>query len=1435
MKVIKKLNNSIRLNYGFIIYLLFTSFFTVNSIAQQQINENNDLKFENITTDDGLLHNSIKTTFQDSKGYLWIGTINGLYKYNGDTFKIYYSELGKPNTLFGNNIRTVYEDKQGVLWIGTNKGLCIYNREKNSFNRFFLNSDIEESITLKADISSIYQDHLSNIWVGTSNGLYKLNSIEQNNYSHKYFSNSENKNSLSSNFVRAITQDHHNNTWIATFNGLNKLNYVSKDSVDFSRIDHEILKKSNISKMLIDHNNKLWIVAGKEIYNVIFKGTKVFEIQNKNFQKSNSSEIKDHYSFIHQDSKKTFWIGTINNGLIEYNSESNTFKRHRAKKNNPHYLKSNNIFNIFEDKSAVLWIGTIRGGLSKLDLQKKKIDHFNLDQSNPSSLSGDLINSIYQDSQKNIWIGTFGKGLNLLPANSSKSQFIKLQLSNTSKLSNIQSICEDKYGNIWMGVSGVGLAQVKLLSDNTLKIKIFDDLKSENSSVITRIPILYKDKTGTIWMAGNSSDGLLKFNPSRKFGESPRLSNYTYSSENSNSLPGNQVSAIHEDSEGVLWVGTYGNGLVRIERNQNNTPSKYTRIIGNEKSLTSLNNNSVFSILEDSEKNILVGTFGGGINKISKNQKNESTPIISHLTTKNGLPSNEIYGIIEDNNSNLWISTNNGISNYDISQKQFYNLNVSDGLQGLNFRKGAYLKSDDSKMYFGGVNGVNAFYPDEFISNDVAPNVELTDFKIFNKKVHPNEEVDGTIVLEKEISETENIILNHEHNSFSFEFVALHFAVPAKNKYKYKLEGLHTNWIETDHTRRFASFANLNNGEYTFKVKAANNDGLWNEIPKTISIKVLPPIWKTWWAYLIYSLFAVFLMWLFNRYIVIREGFRNKIKIEKIEQEKIKELNKMKLEFFTNISHEFKTPLALILGPLQNLLKVKETDPELKESISIMERNANHLLRLINQVMEFRKVEANELKVNTSRGNLIKFCEDILANFNVLAKKKEINLSFKCEVEVGDIETYCDWDKMEKILNNLISNSIKYTPDSGNVKVSLSFINNGISKQSNVLDVNSEIEIIVEDTGVGIPKNKISKIFRRFYQVEESNKSNSFGSGVGLALTKKLIDLLQGHIEVKSNLNEGSQFIVKFPVITSKTDVMREAEISSEKVIVSESGLVINENIQKEIGDSIKTLPSLLIVEDNPDMQTFLKSSLEGSYKILQAYDGVQGLKIALENIPNIIISDVMMPNMDGIQFCNEIKQNEITNHVPLILLSARASIDHKIEGLKVRADAYIPKPFDMRLLKIKIQKLIEEREFLIEKFASKGITLDSQKIGINHTEKAFLEKSEKVIEDNLMNSEFGVEDLGRALSFSRMQLYRKFKSVRGLSANEFIRAYRIKKAALLLRETDLNVSEILYTIGFTNRSYFSKCFKKTFDMSPKEYSKKYREKLKRERDSEIE
>jgi len=738
-------------------------------------------------------------------------------------------------------------------------------------------------------------------------------------------------------------------------------------------------------------------------------------------------------------------------------------------------------------------------------------------------------------------------------------------------------------------------------------------------------------------------------------------------------------------------------------------------------------------------------------------------------------------------------------------------------------------------MYFGGINGFNRFNPDEFQKNENPPKIEIVGFKMFNKDVGVNEKILGKTILKKVISETEDIVLKYGHNSFSFEFSAMHFASPKQNKYKYMLEGFNEDWIDTDYSRRFASYSNLDSGDYVFKVKASNNDNVWNEIPKQINIKILPPLWKTWWAYLLYILFAIFLMWLYRRYILVSAEYKNRIKIAKLEQSKIREVNKMKLEFFTNISHEFKTPLTLILGPLQNLLKMETNDSKIKESLLIMDRNANHLFRLINQVMDFRRAESNQLKVNTSKGNLVDFCEELVLSFHVLADEKDLNLSFNSPE--SELIGYFDWDKIEKILNNLISNSIKYTPDYGSVKVSLSLSENKKSKKTNQQNKGQKIKIIIEDTGIGIPKNKVSKIFRRFYQVDGSNKEDLFGSGVGLALTKKLIELLQGEIKVISKENEGSKFILKFPLITKPVIPLESIDVSNEESISKlELKPIGNEMLNEEpVTDSTRKLPLLLIVEDNPDMQRFLKSSLEGSYKILQAFDGKQGLEMALENVPNIIISDIMMPNMDGIEFCNEIKHNEITNHVPVILLTARASVEHRIEGIEVGADAYIPKPFDMRFLKIKTQKLLEEREFLKEKFASKGITLDSQKIGINNTEKAFLEKVEKVIEDNLMNSEFGVEDLAGALSFSRMQLYRKFRSVRGFSTNEFIRAYRIKKAALLLRETDLNVSQILYEIGFTNRSYFSKCFKLKFEMSPKEYSIKYRAELKKERDVEKE
>ena len=1422
--------NLLKLKRRFLIIPFLLMFFLETSFAQQNKFQISNTKFEHITNSDGLMHNSIRFSFQDSRGYMWFGTNNGLYKYNGYEFKIYNNELGNKYSLIGNRITSISEDSSGKVWIGTNKGLCTYNRDSDSFVRDLYNSEISSYFNFHNFINTIFIDTLDNIWLGTPQGLYNLKKSSKG-FKLSVFKTSNQVDGLASNYISCITQ-YKEGLLIGTPKGLNKLEFSDDDQVKITRIKNNVIGSVNIKSLFVDSDLSIWVGTLNGLHKIETSIENTFNVYTNYLAEIENSFANNSINTIHQVDSSTIWIGTLNSGIFELNKDENVVKIYKQNPRNIYNLKSNDINNIFKDDFGVVWVSTNRGGVSKLNLNKNKIDHFKNNVFNSNSLSGNLINTIFEDSNQNVWIGTFKTGLNLLMNNSKEKEFIHFNKADVGS-NNIHAICEDNYGNIWLGSKSDGITQVQVQKGKISKTARFTKENTNNALMVNNVTIMYKDKRGDIWMGGGPNSGLIRLTPNKEFGKLPQITQFQKLKENTNSLTSNYVFSIYEDSQNVLWVGLNGSGLVKIIRDENNNPIHYTRIMGREEYPSGLNNNQIFAIHEDNYQNIWIATFGGGLNKILKEEINKKHPKIIKYKQENGLPSNEIYGILEDKNQNLWISSNSGISKYDIENKTFTNLGLKDGLQALNFRKGAYFKGRNGMMYFGGINGFNSFNPNSFVKNEVPPKVELTGFKLFNNEVGVGEKILGKAVLNKNISETNEIVLKHGHNSFSFEFSAMHYASPNQNNYMYMLDGFDKDWISTSSKRRFVTYANLDSKDYVFKVIASNSDNVWNSNARELKLKVLPALWKTWWAYTILILFTIFLMWLFRRNILVRAEYRNSLKIEKLEKNKIKVLNKMKLEFFTNISHEFKTPLTLILGPLQNLLKMEIVDSKLKESLLIMDRNANYLFRLINQLMDFRKAETNQLKVITSKGNLVDFCEEVVLSFNVLANEKHLNLSF--ESSESELIVYFDWDKMDKILNNLISNSIKYTPDSGNIKVSLSFINNGISKRSNVLDVRSEIEIIVEDTGVGIPKNQISKVFKRFYQVEDSNKSNSFGSGVGLALTKKLIDLLQGHIKVKSNHNEGSQFTVRFPVITSKNDLMREAEISSEEVIFSESGLVINENIHKEIGDSIKTLPSLLIVEDNPDMQTFLKSSLEGSYKILQAYDGIQGLKIALKNIPNIIISDVMMPNMDGIQFCNEIKQNEITNHIPFILLSARASIDHKIEGLKVGADVYIPKPFDMRLLKIKTQKLLEEREFLIEKFASKRITLDSQKIGINHTEKAFLEKAEKVIENNLTNSEFVVEDLGRALSFSRMQLYRKFKSVRGLSANEFIREYRIKKAALLLRETDLNVSEILYTIGFTNRSYFSKCFKKTFDMSPKEYSNKYREKLKKERDSEIE
>ncbi len=1415
--VLKHEKKSMRLNVIVVLSLLAM----VSVLRAQEQRQINSINFDHVTNSEGLMHNSIDPIYQDSRGYMWLGTVNGLYKYNGDKYRIYNNELGNQNSIIGNRITAIIEDSEGVVWIGTSSGLCSYNRDTDSFSRELINAQSNSSFVFKHNVNTLFEDDSKTLWVGTSDGLHRLDR-GSNGFTLSVYQADSNGVGLSNNYVTQILQDDMG-LLIGTRKGLNRLIFKEGSELEIKRMLHKDLEDLFVLSMIIDVNSNVWLGTNTGLHKIAYSSGNNFDVSKNVLKTIDKSLSQVSINSLLRHDKSRIWIGTKKLGLIHLNHENNKVRFFEHDIVNAQSLRSNEINVITKDNSGLIWIGTARGGVSKLDLQKKRIEHIKNHVIDPLSLSGNIVNSIYEDSEKNIWVGTFGSGLNVF-ADQPKDNKVAHVDSRLIGSDNVHAICEDNYGNIWLGTISNGITQIKFINGKIVKAARFTRENTNNILMSNKISLMYKDARGDIWIGGDSNLGLLRLKPSKEFGKLPLINQYKRIEGNNNSLTENHVSSIYEDSQGILWVGTRNNGLVKVLRDANNNPIDYVRIRGRENNPSGLNNNQIFAIHEDSYSNIWIATFGGGLNKIPKEQKHKKLPEIIKYKKEQGLPSNEIYGILEGNNRDLWISTNNGISNYDITKDKFSNLGLNDGLQALNFRKNAFFKAHDGTMYFGGINGFNKFNPDGFQKNSTPPKVEIVGFKVFNKDVEVNEEILGKAILDKEISETDFIVLRNSHNSFSFEFSAMHFSSPKQNQYKYMLEGFNEDWIEKDHDMRFANYSNLDAGDYVFKVIASNNYGNWNETPKELRVKILPPFWKTWWAYLIYALFFVFMMWLFRRYILISVDYNNKLRIEKFEKRKLKEINKMKLEFFTNISHEFKTPLTLILGPLQNLLEIRTTDLKTKESLLIMDRNAKHLYRLVNQLMDFRKADSKQLKVNAVLGDIVDFCENIVSSFHVLANKKELDLSFKSQV--SELIAYFDRDLMEKIMNNILSNAVKFTPDNGRIRVSLSVVKPRRNMSARLGQQNPEFEILVEDSGIGIPKSKTSKIFGRFYQVDHANKIGSLGSGVGLALTKKIVDLLDGSIDVVSRENKGSRFVMRFPLIIDSPsiegkieNILLEEGISELKRNGSEANSVSKDS-EFEIEEN---LPLMLIVEDNSDMQRFLKASFENQYRIIQALNGKQGLKKAIDNVPNIILCDVMMPEMDGIDFCEKIKKNEITNHVPIIMLTAKGSVESKLKGLEVGADSYIPKPFDMRILEMKVKKLLEERENLKEKFRLKGITQDSRKIGINNTQKTFLEKAEKVIEENLMNNEFGVEDLALALSFSRMQLYRKFKSILGSSANEFIRNYRIKKAAHLLIKTDLNVSEILYDVGFTNRSYFSKCFKKSFDMSPKEYAKKYR------------
>lgn len=852
----------------------------------------------------------------------------------------------------------------------------------------------------------------------------------------------------------------------------------------------------------------------------------------------------------------------------------------------------------------------------------------------------------------------------------------------------------------------------------------------------------------------------------------------------------------------MMWLGAYGMGLVRFDP-VDNTMKFFP---ANRSDKSSLNSDVIHDIYEDAAGNLWIGTTGGGLNCF-----NRESETFHYYTQDDGLSSDVIFGILEDDHNNLWLSTIRGLCKFNPEQRSFKNFTVNDGLPQDIFSLNSTIKLESGEMAFGGINGVTIFHPDHIQSNDIPPPVALTDFRIFN--------VSEPLQNYYESNNSNNIELSFKLNVISFEFAALDFINPAANKYAYKMEGFDQDWIYTDASRRFATYTNLRGGDYLFRVRGANSDGVWNEAGTSLNVRIIPPFWETGWALILYISIVIIALYVMRRVILARERFRSRVEMERLEAQKTHELDQLKLQFFTGVSHEFRTPLMLIIGPVERLLRSAAEFSEKKQRLynQLILRNAQRLLRLVNQLMDARKLDTGSLHLNLQSKDIIQSIQAIYASFEYQADQR--NIQYQFDKNILSLMMNFDQDKVEKIMFNLLSNAFKFVEDSGMIRVNVQLVRATADGNGNA-DQNEPdtLRIGVQDNGIGIAPQHKARIFDYFYQVEDSISQARGGTGIGLALTKEFVEMHGGHITVDSEPGKGSRFIIDLPVRQAKTNII-ETDQSNAKERQIEG--VTDESVIEHLDDEPESVPAtnkpvVLVVEDNAELRLYLRYELDSDYHIKEAEHGADGIAVATACIPDLIICDIMMPVVDGLKFCARCKSDERTSHIPIILLTARTAEEIQLKGLKSGADEYITKPFNIELLKTRIKNLLDTRKVLKERY-SRELFLQPQNISLSTVDEKFINKVTTIIEEHIEDPDFHVDYLSDSVGLSRTQLYRKFQGLMGQTPNEFMNYFRLQRAAQLL-QTGLTAAEVAYKVGFRDPSYFSKSFRKHFNMSPSQF-----------------
>lgn len=1344
-------------------------------------------KFSGVNVNNGLSHNLIKSFLRDRKGFMWIGTLSGLNRFDGYSIKTYRNDPSDPNSVNNSDINSLFEDPDGKIWMTTWTGISIFDPVEETFSHD-PNVYLRKLLIPDGTISDIRKDSKGNYWfIHATHGLFKFD--PESRRTTPLYNNALDSTSLSSNQIASLESDSEGNLWILHENGV------------FEKLDGTTLK-------------------------IVYR--------NQTIAKTNRKQLLDYRLMVDTDNDVWLYVADRNQGVYYFNAATQFIKRINSHSDSPR-LNSDIVKGVVQDNKGLIWVATDHGGINIIDKKDFSVEYILHDPDDNRSLSQNSINTMYKDYDGIVWIGTFKKGVSYYHENIIRFSLYRHQSANPNSLpfNDVNAVAEDKKGNLWIGTNGGGLVYFDRES-NTFKQFLHNpkDPFSLSNDVIVSLHLDSSDKLwiGTYYGGLNCYDGR-KFIRYRHDPSDPK----TISDDNvweifedsqknlwigtlnqgvdvfhrernefshyrmgePNSVHSTYISEFMEDSDGNIWIGT-GFGIDVFDRKSN----RFIHYLNDRDNPRSLSNNSILSLLQDKSGRIWIGTHGG-LNLFDK-----ATSSFYAFKENDGLLHNSVLTIEESADGNLWLGTPHGLSNAIIIDSvghtlklEFKNYDESDGLQGKQFNENASLSTSGGELVFGGPNGFNIFRPDKIQMNLEKPSVLISDFQIFNKSVKIGEPVNGRIILSKSIGETDRVILQHSDNVFSIEFVALNFFNPTKSEYKYKLEGFSDEWLTTDGSVRKVTYTNLDPGNYTFRVQASNSDGVWNEEGAILNISVLPPFWKSGAAFVIYIALILGALLLSRQLILARERMRYKIEKERREAQHMHEVDMMKIKFFTNVSHEFRTPLSLILTPLERMLKTV-TDPELKKHYQLMHRNARRLLNLVNQLLDFRKLDVQEVKLNLSEGDVVSFLRDVVHSFNDLSEKKHISLSFRSDLEM--METKFDKDKLEKVMFNLLSNAFKFTTSDGKVEVSLSLM-------EKTEDEMKWVAIRVKDSGIGIPPDKQERVFDRFFQSDVPATMVNQGSGIGLSIAKEFVKLHGGVITVESEEGVGSCFTVLLPFVEISTDGVHAVPVADEDTD-------INGSLAETSNDSIaETTEKLLLVEDNEDFRAYLRDNLKISYHILEARNGKEGFQLALKYLPDLIVSDIIMPEMDGIELCKKIKTTQTVSHIPLILLTARSSEEQKVEGFEIGADDYITKPFNFEILQSRIRNLIHQRE-LFQKDFRRQIEVKASDIPITSMDEKLIRNAIACVEEKISDPEFSVEDLSRELGMSRVHLYKKLMALTGKAPLEFIRTIRLQRAAQLLEKSQLTISEVAYSVGFNNPKYFTKYFKEEFGMLPSAY-----------------